>query len=99
MRPKGNVDPDLKGSVIAILLAGWLAEPPADVDAGPHGFGNGYMTLLDPDGPQRLWEAHERFLRATAARWNWQPTTECADGKLRYWSEAQSDGFGDGFRR
>ena len=43
LRSSGTAVPDLRPDVIAILLAGWGAEPPVP---GPfRGFGGGFMRL------------------------------------------------------
>jgi hypothetical protein len=47
--------PDLKGAMVAVLLAGWGAVAP---DPGPHGFGGGFVVLCEPGGAERLWAEH-----------------------------------------
>lgn len=90
---RDSENPDLKAETIAVLLAGWSASPPADVEPGPHGFCGGMLDLFEHDGPETLWRQHEQFLRTVAASWQWEPDCECADGRRRFWAEARSDGF------
>jgi hypothetical protein len=86
---KGAADrPDLKAEVVAILLAGWGAQPPAGVDPGPPGFGQGMFEAFE--APAALWCQHERFLRATAKAWGWAPSFTLPDGTPAFWAEAEA---------
>jgi hypothetical protein len=90
MRPKRTAAaPDLSNDVLAVLLAGWGAEPPPS-ERRTHGFGGGYAELAftGGPGPGGLWAQHEAYLRAVAARWGWRPTCRGRDGQLRYYGEA-----------
>jgi hypothetical protein len=81
--------PNLSNDVLAILLAGWGADPPTGVPRTP-GFGGGMMALAvtGGPGPGGLWQRHEAYLRRLAAEWGWPPTWVCRDGVLRYYGEA-----------
>lgn len=85
--------PDLKAETIAVLLAGWGA-PDAPEPSEP-GFGGGFLTLLDPDGPATLWRQHEAWLRERAKAWGWTPQVIGPDGVHRFWAEPLAAGFGD----
>jgi hypothetical protein len=76
--------PDLKPETVAVLLAGWGAEPPASVPQGPRGFDGNFLTLYDAGGIARLWREHETWLRAQAAEWNWSPAFTLDDRMLFY---------------
>jgi hypothetical protein len=82
--------PDLKGSTVAVLLAGWGAVAP---DPGPHGFGGGFVVLCEPGGAERLWAAHEAWIREVAQAWGWTPTIVGPDGQRRFWAEHLACGF------
>jgi hypothetical protein len=85
--------PDLKNETIGVLLAGWGATLPPDVNPGAHGFGGGMLELLT-DGPADLWKEHEAFLRSVARTWGWTPTVETPRG-LMFYAEALANGFED----
>ena len=84
--------PNLKADVVAILLGGWSADSP---EPCPHGFGGGFLDLLERDGPATLWRQHEAWLRERAKAWGWTPQVTGPDGRLRFWAEHLAAGFTD----
>lgn len=83
--------PDLYASTIAVLLKGWGATAP---EPSPENFGGGQLELLSDRGaPAQMWKQHERFLRAIAQQWNWQPSIEAPDGRRLFWAEAVAAGL------
>ena len=92
MATKRQVEaPDLKPETVAVLLAGWSANPPPDVTAGPHGFGGGFLELYDVGGIARLWREHEAWLREQAAAWQWEPTYTL-NGVPMFYAESVANG-------
>ena len=90
LRSSGTAVPDLRPDVIAILLAGWGAEPPVP---GPfRGFGGGFMRLASEHegGAAALWRQHEFYLRHVAREWNWSPTFELPNGNLGFFGEVEA---------
>ena len=85
--------PNLKPETCAVLFAGW-STPDAPEPSEP-GFGGGFITLLEPDGPATLWRQHEAWLRERAKAWGWAPTVKGPDGRLRFWAEHLAAGFTD----
>jgi hypothetical protein len=98
IRGRDTETPPMSYDTAAILLGGWGAAPPAGVDR-QFGFGGQMLEAFEAGGVARLWREHERFLRATAARWDWAPPYRGPDGVLRYHGEAcaweQARGLGD----
>ena len=92
MATRRNTDvPNLKADTCAVLFGGWSApDPPVPCE---HGFGGGFINLLDPDGPATLWREHEAWLRARAQAWGWRPTVMGPDGRQRFWAEHLAAGF------
>ena len=74
----------MKAATIAVLLAGWSAEPPAHVPRGPHGFDHGFLELYNIGGIAKLWRAHAAWLREQARLWIWSPTFTLGDRVLFY---------------
>lgn len=79
--------PDLSADTVSVLLGGWGAKPV--VDDGRHGFGGGFIELLDGDAAMAaLWTRHERYLRAKAREWGWHPD----DGGMFYAERLAAEG-------
>jgi hypothetical protein len=70
---------------VAILLSGF-GTPPLD-GVKHHGFGGGFIDLFDDESTARLWQQHEPFLRAEAARYGIQPEFEADNGTLLFYGE------------
>lgn len=84
-REQAASTPDPLGpATIAILLAGWSADPPEDVPR-EHGFSEGFLELYDIGGIGKLWRQHEPRLREQARLWGWQPRFTL-DGGPMFWS-------------
>lgn len=77
--------PPLSDGVVAVLLGSWSAKPPART-AGDE---EGVLELFQAreQGCVQLWRQHERFLRATAAGWGWQPEIELKNGRRLFAAE------------
>ena len=86
--------PDLSPFTIATLLAGWTSQEPPET-SHHQGFEGGPIDLFEAGGPARLWRAHEAYLRATAARWGWEPQIKAPDGRLMFCGEAIAAGLCD----
>ncbi|MBA3638417.1 MAG: hypothetical protein M3541_19505 [Acidobacteriota bacterium] len=79
--------PPMTDRVAAILLGGWLAEPPG---GSAHGFGEGLYELASMNDEQivAFWRLHERYLRAHAGRLGIEPTWDAGGAALVFFGES-----------
>jgi hypothetical protein len=80
-RIEALVDP-LPAAVVAILLSGWSAKPPAG--APPDDDDVFELWSGGEAGCARLWQQNRSYLEAVARAWHWTPSCHLRDGTACY---------------
>ena len=88
MRPRQPAAAPLEPDVVAILLGGWLAEPPGGRERQA-GFTPGTLDVFSGNLPRvaELWHQHEAFLRAEARRVGVAPEFILPGGAVGFFGE------------